>query len=116
MPKTALPPQWNKKNRDVKHAPRPELLAAPNRRGIMFVSGRQRELVQAVIEPRGMEDWHREEQTDTTADPRVPSSLLFVLFLLFSDSLVFISELLFFISASIPFVLYFTNLRGHMFG
>ena len=40
LAKNCFPPRWNKKNRDVKHAPCPELLASAYRRGIMFVSGR----------------------------------------------------------------------------
>ncbi|KAI4806877.1 hypothetical protein KUCAC02_017670, partial [Chaenocephalus aceratus] len=39
LAKTAFPPQRNKKNRDVKHAPFPELLASVYRRGITVVSG-----------------------------------------------------------------------------
>ncbi|KAK5877979.1 hypothetical protein CesoFtcFv8_025434 [Champsocephalus esox] len=53
LAKTAFPPQRNKKNRDVKHAPFPELLASVYRRGITVVSGGAAGAVQAVIEPKG---------------------------------------------------------------
>lgn len=89
--------QRNKKNRDVKCAPFPELLASQYRRGIMFVSGRAGGVVYAVIEPRGNVSWHRAgfEQNDTTQTPKDASYFLSLLCLILSTPWIVPSKLKF---------------------